>query len=99
MDWANRAVLALRLSNTMDASLCVWAPEEALARASARLTSSTLTRPTNSPAAPAAVTAARSIKRQRFDNVEEGLGGARAFFFWSLSASEAERCPPKGVQL
>jgi putative transposase len=32
MDWANRAVLALRLSNTMDVSLCVSAPEEALPR-------------------------------------------------------------------
>jgi putative transposase len=32
MDWASRAVLAWRLSNTMDASFCVEALEEALAR-------------------------------------------------------------------
>lgn len=32
IDWASRAVLALRLSNTMDTSFCVSALEEALAR-------------------------------------------------------------------
>lgn len=32
MDWASRAVLAWRLSNTMDASCCVAALEDALAR-------------------------------------------------------------------
>jgi len=32
MDWASRAVLSWRLSNTMDASFCVSALEEALAR-------------------------------------------------------------------
>ena len=32
MDWASRAVLSWRLSNTMDASFCVDALEEALAR-------------------------------------------------------------------
>src|SRR5438270_2036908 len=32
MDWASRAVLAFRLSNTMDVSFCVAALEEALAR-------------------------------------------------------------------
>jgi len=32
MDWASRAVLAWRLSNTMDVSFCVAALEEALAR-------------------------------------------------------------------
>jgi putative transposase len=32
MDWASRAVLAWRLSNTMDASFCVSALEDALAR-------------------------------------------------------------------
>ncbi len=32
MDWASRAVLAWRLSNTMDASFCIEALEEALAR-------------------------------------------------------------------
>ena len=32
IDWASRAVLAWRLSNTMDASFCVEALEEALAR-------------------------------------------------------------------
>jgi len=32
LDWASRAVLSWRLSNTMDASLCVEALEEALAR-------------------------------------------------------------------
>jgi putative transposase len=32
IDWASRAVLAWRLSNTMDASFCVSALEEALAR-------------------------------------------------------------------
>ena len=32
MDWASRAVLAWRLSNTMDVSFCVSALEEALAR-------------------------------------------------------------------
>jgi len=32
MDWASRAVLAWRLSNTMDASFCVDALEEALAK-------------------------------------------------------------------
>jgi putative transposase len=32
MDWASRAVLSWRLSNTMDASFCVEALEEALAR-------------------------------------------------------------------
>lgn len=32
MDWASRAVLAWRLSNTMDAGFCVAALEEALAR-------------------------------------------------------------------
>jgi putative transposase len=32
MDWASRAVLAWRLSNTMDVSFCVCALEEALAR-------------------------------------------------------------------
>ena len=32
MDWASRAVLAWRLSNTMDSSFCVSALEEALAR-------------------------------------------------------------------
>jgi putative transposase len=32
MDWASRAVLAWRLSNTMDAAFCVSALEEALAR-------------------------------------------------------------------
>jgi putative transposase len=32
MDWASRAVLSWRLSNTMDASFCVAALEEALAR-------------------------------------------------------------------
>jgi putative transposase len=32
MDWASRAVLAWRLSNTMDASFCVAALDEALAR-------------------------------------------------------------------
>jgi putative transposase len=32
MDWASRAVLAWRLSNTMDVSFCVEALEEALAR-------------------------------------------------------------------
>jgi putative transposase len=32
MDWASRAVLAWRLSNTMDASFCISALEEALTR-------------------------------------------------------------------
>ena len=32
MDWASRAVLSWRLSNTMDVSFCVSALEEALAR-------------------------------------------------------------------
>jgi putative transposase len=32
MDWASRAVLAWRLSNTMDVSFCVSAQEDALAR-------------------------------------------------------------------
>ena len=32
IDWASRAVLSWRLSNTMDASFCVEALEEALAR-------------------------------------------------------------------
>src|SRR5262249_54435668 len=32
MDWASRAVLSWRLSNTMDVSFCVEALEEALAR-------------------------------------------------------------------
>ena len=32
IDWASRAVLSWRLSNTMDASFCVAALEEALAR-------------------------------------------------------------------
>jgi putative transposase len=32
MDWASRAVLAWRLSNTMDSSFCVAALEEALSR-------------------------------------------------------------------
>ena len=32
MDWASRAVLAWRLSNTMDVSFCISALEEALAR-------------------------------------------------------------------
>ena len=32
MDWASRAVLAFRLSNTMDSSFCLAAIEEALAR-------------------------------------------------------------------
>src|SRR5262245_29503916 len=32
MDWASRAVLSWRLSNPMDASFCVEALEEALAR-------------------------------------------------------------------
>jgi putative transposase len=32
IDWASRAVLSWRLSNTMDVSFCVSAPEEALAR-------------------------------------------------------------------
>jgi putative transposase len=32
IDWASRAVLAWRLSNTIDSGFCVEAPEEALAR-------------------------------------------------------------------
>ncbi len=32
MDWASRAVLAWRLSNTMDTSFCLEALEEAMAR-------------------------------------------------------------------
>ena len=32
IDWASRAVLAWRLSNTMDVSFCLAALEEALAR-------------------------------------------------------------------
>ena len=32
MDWASRAVLSWRLSNTMDTSFCLEALEEALAR-------------------------------------------------------------------
>ena len=32
IDWASRAVLSWRLSNTMDVSFCVSALEEALAR-------------------------------------------------------------------
>jgi putative transposase len=32
VDWASRAVLAWRLSNTMDSSFCVDPLEEALAR-------------------------------------------------------------------
>jgi len=36
MDWASRAVLAWRLSNTMDVSFCVGALEEALARRTTR---------------------------------------------------------------
>ena len=32
IDWASRAVLAWRLSNTMDVSFCLSALEEALAR-------------------------------------------------------------------
>ena len=32
IDWASRAVLSWRLSNTMDASFCLAALEEALAR-------------------------------------------------------------------
>ncbi|UQR65016.1 DDE-type integrase/transposase/recombinase [Bradyrhizobium sp. C-145] len=32
IDWASRAVLAWRLSNTMDTSFCMSALEEALAR-------------------------------------------------------------------
>jgi transposase InsO family protein len=32
MDWASRAVLSWRLSNTMDVSFCVSALEEALVR-------------------------------------------------------------------
>ena len=35
IDWAGRAALSWRLSNTMDASFCVDAPEEALVKQSA----------------------------------------------------------------
>ena len=49
IDWASRAVLSWRLSNTMDASFCVAALEEALARHVSRR-SSTPTRAASSPA-------------------------------------------------
>jgi putative transposase len=53
MDWANRAILAWRLSNTMDVSFCVSALEEALAKLnSAPPKSSIPTRVLNSPAPP-----------------------------------------------
>ncbi len=51
MDWASRAVLAWRLSNTMDMSFCVSALEEALARFGRRR-SSTPTRAASLPALP-----------------------------------------------
>ena len=37
MDWVSRAVLAWRLSNTLDAEFCVEALEEALAELMARI--------------------------------------------------------------
>ena len=40
MDWASRAVLSWRLSNTMDTSFCLEALEEALARFGKASTSS-----------------------------------------------------------
>ena len=52
MDWASRAVLAWRLSNTMDVSFCVSALEERRWRASARRKSSTPTKAASSPAPP-----------------------------------------------
>jgi transposase InsO family protein/transposase-like protein len=51
MDWASRAVLAWRLSNTMDSSFCVEALREALARFG-KPRSSTPTRAASSPAPP-----------------------------------------------
>ena len=51
MDWASRYVLAWRLSNTLDASFCVEALEEAWP-AMARRRSSTPTRAASSPASP-----------------------------------------------
>ena len=51
MDWASRAVLAWRLSNTMDVSFCVSALEEALARFGGRRSSIPI-RAASSPAPP-----------------------------------------------
>jgi len=51
MDWASRAVLAWRLSNTMDVSFCVRRSKRRW-RASARRKSSTPTKAASSPAPP-----------------------------------------------
>ena len=53
MDWASRAVLAWRLSNSMEASFCVSALQEALARFGRPF--STPTRAASSPAPPSLV--------------------------------------------
>jgi putative transposase len=50
MDWVSRAVLAWRLSNTLDADFCVEALEEALLHSTVSRRSSIPTRAASSPA-------------------------------------------------
>ena len=51
IDWASRAVLSWRLSNTMDASFCVAALEDAWPDTASRIFSTPI-RAANSPARP-----------------------------------------------
>jgi len=71
MDWASRAVLAWRLSNTMDGSFCVAALEEALARFGVRR-SSTPTRAASSPAPPSPVCSRPTAWRSRWTAAAAG---------------------------
>lgn len=78
MDWASRAVLAWRLSNTMDVSFCVSALEEALARFGRR--SSIPIKVASSPAPPSPACWRRPGSGSRW--MVAGAG-------WTMSSSNA----------
>jgi putative transposase len=70
IDWASRAVLSWRLSNTMDVGFCVSALEEALARFGTPEIS-TPTRAASSPALPSQASSVGPASRSRWT----GAGG------------------------
>ena len=77
MDWATRAVLAWRLSNTMDVAFCVAALEEALASSAGRR-SSTPTRAASSPLPPSPARSPKPASRSRWTAAAAG---------WTTSSS------------
>jgi putative transposase len=80
MDWASRAVLSWRLSNTMDTSFCVEALEEALARFGKPEIFNTDQRAANSPAPPSPMFSSGTRSKSRWMAAAAG---------WTMSSSSA----------